>query len=272
MSDSNHVTIRLLGVDEEDGDLRIGSLLKKFDALRSSLRATDRVISQGDQMFDYRVVNLSHSSPSTMEVDPVPLEMESVGDSKLLVDTFFGVLRGIQESSQIPEGFGYNDLKHFRKLEPEAKAVPEVVISRNGYDLPLAENWSERVESALGPDQYAVGSVTGMFEQLNVHGRNHSFTIYPTFGEPSLRCQFDKSDKELRDDVVGAVDHYVKVFGTLHYKAGSWHPHAINATRIEVFPPESQLPTLDDLFGIAPDATGNEPTEDFVRKVRNGWG
>jgi len=271
VSRSNRVTIRLVGAAEEGGDLRIGALLKKFDALKGALRATDRVISQGDPMFDFRVVNLSHSSPSTMELDPVPLEMEAVLDSTRLVDTFFSVLEGVQESGQIPDGFGYNDLQKFKKLEPEAKAVPEVVISRNGYDLPLAQDWSKRVEAALGPDQYAVGSVTGMFEQLNVHGKNHSFTIYPTFGEPSLRCQFDKSDKELRDDIMGAVDHYVKVFGTLHYKAGSWHPHAIDATRIERFPPESQLPTLDDLFGIAPDATGNESTEDFVRRIRNGW-
>lgn len=213
MASTNRITIRLVGVSEEGGDLRIGALLKKFDALKAALRATDRVISQGDQLFDYRVVNLSHSSPSTMEVDPVPLEMEAMGDSTLLVDTFFGVLTGIQESSEIPQGFGYNDLKNFRKLEPETEAVPEVVISRNGYDLPLAKDWSKRVEVALGPDQYAIGSVTGMLEQLNVHGKNRRFTVYPTFGEPVLRCAFGK---ELRDDVVQAVDRYVEVTGTLH--------------------------------------------------------
>lgn len=268
MSSSNHVVIRLQGVDKEDGDLRIGALLKKFEALKSALRATDRVISQGNQMFDYRVVNLSHSSPSTMEVDPVPLEMEAVEDSTLLVDTFFGVLKGIQESSQIPAGFGYNDLKHFKRLEPETKAVPEVVISRNGYELPLARDWSKRVEDALGPDQYELGSVTGMLQQLNVHGKNRRFTIYPTFGEPDLSCTFSK---ELRDQVVQAVDRYVEVSGTLRYKAGSWYPHAIDATYVRGFPPESQLPTLDDLFGAAPNATGEESTEGFVQRVRDGW-
>lgn len=257
-----------MGTPEEGGDLRIGALLKKFDALKAALRATDRVISQGDPMFDFRVVNLSHSSPSTMEVDPVPLEMEAVGDSALLVDTFFGVLEGIQESGEIPEGFGYNDLKNFRRLEPEAKAVPEVVISRNGDELPLVQDWAKRVEDALGPDQYAVGSVTGMLQQLNVHGKNRTFTIYPTFGEPELKGRFGKA---LRDDVVRAVDRYVEVSGTLRYKARSWYSHAIDATAIKVFPPESELPTLDDLFGVAPNATGDDSTEDFLRKVRDGW-
>lgn len=268
MSATNRITIRLVGTPEEGGDLRIGVLLKKFEALKAALRATDRVISQGEMMFDYRVVNLSHSSPSTMEVDPVPLEMEAVEDSTLLVDTFFGVLTGVQESGEIPEGFGYNDLKNFGKLEPEAKAVPEVVISRNGYDVSLAGDWAKKVDAALGPDQLEIGSVTGMLQQLNVHGKNRRFTIYPTFGEPELSCKFGR---ELRDTVVQAVDRYVEVSGTLRYKAGSWYPHAIDATAIREFPPESQLPSLDDLFGIAPDATGEESVEGFVQRVRDGW-
>lgn len=268
MSHSNRITIQLVGADDEGGDLRIGSLLKKFDALKSALRATDRVISGGSNTFDYRVVNLSHSSPSTMEVDPVPLEMEAVDDAEQLVSTFFDALTGIQESGDIPNGFGYNDLKHFKKLEPEAKAVPEVIISRNGDDLPLAADWSKKVEDALGPDQYELGSVTGMLQQLNVHGKNRRFTIYPTFGDPELSCKFGK---ELRDQIVQAVDRYVEVYGTLRYKTGSWYPHAVDATEVKVFPPESQLPTLDELSGIAPNATGGESVEDFVQRVRDGW-
>lgn len=268
MSPRNRIKIRLVGMPEDDRSVRVGPFLAKLDAMRKALRATDRVISEGEQQFDYRVIDLTHQSPPTVELEAVPLEMEAVADSTHLIDTFYATVVGIQEAGTIPEGFGYADLQKFKSLQPVKGAVPEVVISRNGDEVSLAVDWSEKVENVLGPDQYAIGSVTGMLQQLNVHGNNRKFTIYPTFGEPALRCGFDK---ELRDKVVNGVDRYVRVSGTLHYKAGSWYPHAIDATDVETFPPESQLPTLDDLFGIEPDLTGGEAIEDFVRKARDAW-
>jgi hypothetical protein len=41
--------------------------------------------------------------------------------------------------------------------------------------------------------------------------------------------------------------------------------------QIEAFPPESELPTWDDLRGRAPDATGELSSEAFVRELRDGW-
>ena len=39
----------------------------------------------------------------------------------------------------------------------------------------------------------------------------------------------------------------------------------------EVLPPTEQLPTLSDLFGIAPGATGEKSSEQFVRELRDSW-
>jgi hypothetical protein len=261
----------LVGRPEDGEDVRVGPFLRKIDAMRDSLRATDRVISQGEQLFDYLIVGLSHSSPSTIEIEPVPLEMEALDKRESFLDTYYTTLVGIQETGTIPSGFGYADLQSFKRLEPQEQTIPEVIISRNGDEVRLAGDWAAKVDTILGPDRYAIGSATGMLQQINVHGKNQKFTIYPTFGEPELRCRFDKRDSELRGKVVRAIDRYVRVFGTLHYKAGSWHPHAIDITDITAFPPESELPTLDDLFGIAPGATGDDSVEDFVRKVRDGW-
>ena len=38
-----------------------------------------------------------------------------------------------------------------------------------------------------------------------------------------------------------------------------------------VFPPASTLPSLRDLYGIAPNATGDLTTEEFVRQLRDEW-
>lgn len=267
MSRANRISLRMVGRPEDNGDVRIGAFLKKIDALRDALRATDKVMSDGEVLFDYRVVDLSHSSPSTVQVEPVPLEMEAVADAGPLVDTFHKTVEGIQEGSGVPEGFDYFALQKFKRLEPTERDTPAVEISHNGDWLSLSGEWAKNVDTILGPDQYEVGSATGMLQALNVHGGNKKFSIYP-IGEPELRCRFGP---ELRDDVVKAVDRYVEVFGRLRYKAGGRYPHAMDAHRIEVYPDEAELPTLDDLFGIAPDITGEKPAEDFVRDLRDEW-
>ena len=40
---------------------------------------------------------------------------------------------------------------------------------------------------------------------------------------------------------------------------------------VEVLLPTEQLPTLSDLFGIAPGATGEKSSEQFVRELRDRW-
>ena len=40
---------------------------------------------------------------------------------------------------------------------------------------------------------------------------------------------------------------------------------------VEVLDPTEQLPTLSDLFGIAPGVTGEKSSEQFVRELRDSW-
>ena len=40
---------------------------------------------------------------------------------------------------------------------------------------------------------------------------------------------------------------------------------------VEVLLPTEQLPTLSDLFSIAPGATGGKSSEQFVRELRDSW-
>lgn len=268
MTQEDRITLRLVGTPEDDQDVRFGAFVNKLEAMKDALRATDRVISQGEPLFDYRVVNLSHESPAAIEVEAVPLETEVERDAGFLMDTFYQTLEGIQVSGDVPEGFGYTALQKFKGLQPSRHGATEVVFLRGEDELSLSGSWSKNVDQILGPDQFELGSATGMLQQLNVHGGKREFTIYPTFGEPPLQCRFDA---QLRGEVVKAVDCYVEVYGRLRYKVGGMYPHAIDAEDIEPYAPESQLPTLDELFGAAPDATEGKSIEEFVQDIRRGW-
>ena len=59
----------------------------------------------------------------------------------------------------------------------------------------------------------------------------------------------------------------------LEVRAGKGLPLIIETQQIEVeaLSPTKQLPTLSDLFGIAPGATGGKSSEQFVRELRDRW-
>jgi hypothetical protein len=65
------------------------------------------------------------------------------------------------------------------------------------------------------------------------------------------------------------VDKYVTVFGRLRYKTWDRYPYAITADDIEVH--DVAATTLDDLKGIAPHATGNLTTQEFVDRLNDEW-
>lgn len=107
-----------------------------------------------------------------------------------------------------------------------------------------------------------------MLEHINLHSGQNVFTVYPTSRLPKIRCVFPK---ELRQQAIAAIDKYVHVFGFLKYKRREWYPYEMRAQSIEVYESEENLPTLHDLRGIAPEAAGDQLSEDFVRGLRDEW-
>jgi hypothetical protein len=62
------ITLKLEGLPEEDGHVRLSDLLTELQALKDSLDNVDRMVGQtNDTVLYYRVIDLKHSSPATDE-------------------------------------------------------------------------------------------------------------------------------------------------------------------------------------------------------------
>ena len=48
-------------------------------------------------------------------------------------------------------------------------------------------------------------------------------------------------------------------------------PYEIEASSMQILPDTKELPSLYDLHGIAPNATGNKTTEQHIRDLRDEW-
>ena len=83
-----------------------------------------------------------------------------------------------------------------------------------------------------------------------------------------IKCNFPP---ELCDIAIEGIGRKVCITGEAIYTKNQQFPHIINVKEIDVYPPEIDLPSWNDLLGIAPDATGELLSEEFVRSLRNEW-
>lgn len=130
----------------------------------------------------------------------------------------------------------------------------------------LNDEFKEILREARSGEDKVTSTVDGRLEQINIHNKANSFRIY-TFTS-SVPCKFPSN---LLKDVQGALGNYVSVWGECFYRPNTAFPYKINARKMKVLPPNEELPSLIDLLGIAPGATGDKSSEHFVRELRDEW-
>jgi len=270
MDTDKQLSIMLRGLDEDEGDVRFNNFIQQLDILKKALTETQKIYSK--KAFAYfKVVELRHKSPACIVLEAVPHRIEDAEKTQVVVDKFFQSLDEI-DSGRYPDGFSYETFTSYKDITSlrEKKRITEIVISRNGDIQRKLEDFSRNIEKILGTDEFEIGSYTGMLEAINIHGNQNVFYVYPTSHMPKLKCLFPKDLKEI---AISAIGHYVTVTGRKRYK-----PNISGAISYEMriqdmvsHPPEDDLPSLADLKGIAPDITGNENSENFVRGIRNEW-
>ena len=261
----NRITLELSNAELEGTPIRLADLVSGLGAVRRALRRTDDMVKSSlAEPMDWRIVHLSYASPVRVIVEPIPLPGYAQHSERV-------VLRFFDYAERIRSG-SYDDVdaRVMRAFMDLAKPVERGRLNldiRNGsvvFTVPLG--MSHGIKAALAPETTALGSVKGRLEFINLHGGKNVFRVYPIVGAPYVGCRFKK---ELAADAKRAIGRSVRVFGRLHYKVMEDFAHRVDAWEIDILPPDSDLPSLMNLRGIAPDATGHLSSEDFVRGVRS---
>lgn len=154
-------------------------------------------------------------------------------------------------------------LELFRKL-----AFPAVrTNSRLWFDaVPITTQFIANIDKRLDQPVRAWGSLKGVLERVNVHGKNEFF-VYPPIRNRGIRCLFKPS---LTDTVGSALKRSVTVHGIMLYRGDDAFPYLVEVEEITTHPHDDKLPTLGDLRGIAPLCTGDMTSLEFVRSLQDG--
>jgi hypothetical protein len=263
------LTVRLKPIDREG--LRLDDFLEQLAPLKAALRETERIVSGREPSLHFRVKALQKNSPAKVVLEAVSdTETAESGAryASYVVRSLSTNLRLIVNKKRLPAKIDVPTLDAYRELAaPAEKRRIEVQIQAGRNSVVVGRTFREIVDSLVGEDQYSFGSISGKLEAINLHDRNRSFQLFPVIGASRVGGSFRAKDRKA---FAGAVDKYVTVYGKLRYKTWDKYPYHIKADSITIHDIDSG-PTLNDLKGISPGATGSLTTQEYIDRLTDEW-
>lgn len=263
----HRITLVVEGLESDDGHVRLEAFVEQLIRIQAALAKLDKSMSGGKRNSHFVITGLSHSSPATAEIE-ARVNQRSRDIRQQLIGQFSNVMDAV-ERNDFSVNIDYSILEDLKALAaPVGSTIKSSELRLNGSVFHLTDRLSKRIDAHLADQDECPSTVEGMLEKINVHDDTNAFTIYPDVGPTRISCHFPQDLQEL---AMSAIKRRVAVTGVAKYRKYSPFPHHMDVTAVEIYAPESQLPTFGDLRGIAPDATGEMSSEQFVRGLRDGW-
>lgn len=268
--DRNKITVQVEGTAEDGGDLSLSNFIDQLQNIRALLAEADRIVTGEQQSTVFRVTNLSHSSPSAIELTGYP-KVSDKDFTNQVVEYVTGSLDSLVTLKQFPKDASQKFIRSVKKLfDGVGKRIDSIKVFGPSADLPIiiTSDVVEQLEVSVLRQVRSFGSVKGVMQAYNSHTKTRYFNLYPPIPGVEIKCIFSK---ELVRKASDAVERNVTVSGTLIYTVGNVFPDEVIVNDIEVHKNDNELPTLESFSGSATDATGSLSTEDFIRQTRNEW-
>jgi hypothetical protein len=250
------LSIVLHPLQGDDESLSVSSFITSVEALRKTAAKF--------HCKELKIKKLSSNSPISMTVeDAAP---ESCALSILL--------RGLNEftnNGEIPESWSRPVIDSVLEfLSPIGKTIGRVSLSSNAdkaQEIVLDVKYKVAFQSKIMTDFAAYGTIDGMLEAVNIHGKKNVLTLYPSIGHDKVSCDFPN---EFLSQVKNLIGSYVEINGEMNYRWRDKYPHGGMVEKIERID-EDSLPSFSSLYGLAPNATKGIPAEKFIAGIRNEW-
>lgn len=269
MMRKNRLVFKIEGTEKNNHHLELSVFVEKTRQFLDILKKSAK--DSGEDGVVFHVVNLSHSSPAIIECEP------RGRDTLAVIAVFNSIGKNL---NLVAEGQACHlshlvltAIEKLAQFSPQKIAQVEIQTISDAEDegvYKFDERFRENLVKARSEEEKVVSTIGGKLEQINIHKNANTFRIYPSLPYmSSVACKFPHN---LFENVQEALGNFVSVWGDCLYRPDATFPYKIDVREIKKLPPSEHLPSLYDLYGIAPDATGDKSSEQFVRELRDGWG
>lgn len=245
---NDRLTIQLRA-DTADENLTLGDLSERLKDFNAALSALDQHVSVKNKPTSvFRVVDLSHSSPTAVTIGAFPCEDSLEDNSGRIIPAFLTAIE-LMNAGHGFESVPLSVLEPIYRIAKSLKAgIKEIRLRAETKTVFFTETIEKMLSELLEQERVNIGAIKGTIDYINVHRGTNTFRIYPLIGPSYVTCEFPTHLKEKAKE---AIERYVTIAGKLHYKIGAQHPHRVDVDAIEIMPEEKELPTLASLRGIA---------------------
>lgn len=267
----NLITLELDGPASEQGHVRVDEFINKLEDLITTLNGIDRIVSESAQAtLYYRIVGVSHESPLTITIEPVVRKRVTKPAADHIATRhhrFFRELRAIKANQPISPELDDRTIERMRDLVSGlGDTFTRAVVSNGEARVELDKTFETNVRKLLDEEDCSYGGFEGTLDAANIHAETRRFWIYPRIGQ-RVRCDFlPGTATQIRE----ALGQYIRVEGFKYFRAQSPFPYRIKVRHFEGLEGDDDS-ALFNLGGIAPAATGEMNSVDFVRAIRDEW-
>jgi hypothetical protein len=148
------------------------------------------------------------------------------------------------------------------------KDFKKAVIYNSEAKVDLDERFETNIRRLLDEEDTSYGQEVGMLEAVNIHGKNRTCWIYPSIGPQRIRCDFLAGEY---DQIKENLGRCVRVEGYKYFRPNSPFPFRISVREFGPILEDHEPIFIKDLYGIAPNATSEMSSVDFIRYLRDEW-
>ncbi len=196
------------------------------------------------------VRHISMASPLTIQVTPTARLRNRAVDApvdqlpEVAVTGVMDLLGGVR-----PRRWDDGALGHLRGLYQRAdrRGARVSLSASDGSQVEVTASVARTVDTILEPSYHAYGTVEGLLELINAHGREPLFGVYDELTGRRVDCAI--GNRIPLAEAAAAITHRVSVEGEISYRADG-NIVRIAADRLVTFPPDESLPSARDVLGI----------------------
>lgn len=266
MGSSESIVLTVEGIEAE-GSVDLKSLINELTQMRKIVNRIDIRLGDGRPTAYPAVTSMSQSSPARIVIESIPRAGRP--DMRSAIVLIVAELLRNAAADTIPDDTDPGLLENLDGMtKPIGRSLRSVRVRAGDDEYELGGELRNAVARRLLSIETSFGSIEGRLEKLNVHEDANIFTIYPPVGPGHVNCRFPD---HLFESALAAAKRKVLVIGEMLFRKGSNYPHQINVTDMEIFDDPSEIPSFQDLRGIAPNLTNGRPIEAYLEEVRDGW-
>lgn len=242
-------------------NIKMNSFLRVGKKSLNILEGLEQAVSGGKRDgVEWVIVNLEMGS-ATVELEPQTESREDV-TAKVIEECIDG-LNEIENNPSSPPHFSDKMLKDARDIVGVLNdGIEEISISSQKKSAKISKKLASNVEElVISHERKEIGSLEGYLKMVTF--KNDYFSLYDKLTGNRVKCDFDASREKLVEKIRKGLNRRVLVKGLITTnKTGV--PQSAEVESIELFKPEEELPSLDDIVGLDENFTGGISSENYI--------